>query len=195
MLAHPAIRIFLQLALAFPIAWGFPGSFRSTVFQLAGNRLVPLRQRTSIGASSVGDAPEEEVDYDALFAQRVEQDGGKLGVSAKATARGIARGAEERLSEAKKVATEGASRASSALRPQIDNVKAKEQGLQTNKGWDMTLISLGSVVVLALFLPFVTGSGFDNTAPPSPGIERQPTREEQADLARLYKRADARLSQ
>jgi hypothetical protein len=165
--------------------------------QLASNRFVrsPLRQHTSIRASSGDDGVEEEVDYDALFAQRVEKDGGKLGVSAKATARGLARGAEERLSEAKKVATEGASRASSALRPQIDNAKAKEQGLQTNKGWDMTLISLGSVVVLALFLPFVTGSGFDNSAPPSPGLERQPTREEQADLARLYKRADARLSQ
>jgi hypothetical protein len=131
------------------------------------------------------------VDYDALFAKRVAQDGGELGVAAKAKARSLARGAGEGLSQAKAAAAEAASRASGALRPQVDN--AEQRGLQSNKGWDMTLISLGGVVLLALLLPFVTGAGYDN-APPPPGQQRQVTREEEADLARLYKRADDRLS-
>ena len=52
------------------------------------------------------------------------------------------------------------------LRPAVDDATAKAKGLQTGGQWDLTLISLGAVVLLACLLPFVTGTaGYDKAQP------------------------------
>lgn len=99
----------------------------------------------------------EEVDYNALFEARLEKEGGSAVVGAKAKAKSVARDAKSSLSDAMPDLG-GVSLPNVNMRPQINDAQAKAKGLQTQNQWDFTLISLGMVVVLAILLPFATGS-------------------------------------
>mmetsp|Transcript_30624 Transcript_30624/g.61288 ORF Transcript_30624/g.61288 Transcript_30624/m.61288 type:complete len:192 (+) Transcript_30624:47-622(+) len=130
-------------------------------------QLKPLRSESSSGEEPTAEKDDEstsEVDFNALFAKRVAQEGGEIGVKAKFNARKLGRTTADALEEAKRSASTTAEKVSSTVRPQVES--AKEKGLLSNGDWDLTLVLLGSVVLLAFLLPFATGTAGYANAPP-----------------------------
>ena len=121
---------------------------RMTLHSLTGDK-------DGITPNGQGESDEETVvDYDALFQARLAQEGGVVGVTAKTNARKAAKTMANSVDGVK----QEASKLAASLRPQVKNAKSK--GLLSNGDWDFTLIALGSVVLLAFFLPLFTGGGF-----------------------------------
>ena len=149
-------RTFFLLSALF--SWTPVRSFQSQFIRRRYSCYTRLFLPLQLAVQDGNDESEDDMDLNALFQERLEQEGGVGAVTAKAKAKNVARQAKGALGDAK-------TGLSSSLRPQIDKTVARTKGLQTNGQWDLTLISLGSVVLLAFLLPFVTGTSAPKAAP------------------------------